>query len=117
MKAVFFDYSFEPPDELNEFCKSIGYQHPYYYNNYDLMFDQRVVAFCEERLSSIGDEMAYKGKETYRFRCGFAGAGYILDVDITKKWRLKHTLVGAPMIDYVDVKTNSYGRVSFVSVK
>ena len=28
MKAILFDYYFEAPDELNDFCKSIGYDNP-----------------------------------------------------------------------------------------
>ena len=48
MKAILFDYYFEAPDELNDFCKSIGYDNPNYSNNFDLMFDQRVVEFCKQ---------------------------------------------------------------------
>ena len=35
MKAILFDYYFEAPDELNDFCKSIGYDNPNYSNNFD----------------------------------------------------------------------------------
>ena len=40
MKAIIFDPCFEAPDELNEFCKSIGYENTNYSNNFDLMFDR-----------------------------------------------------------------------------
>ena len=56
MKAILFDYYFEAPDELNDFCKSIGYDNPNYSNNFDLMFDQRVVELCRE-LRDIEDEI------------------------------------------------------------
>ena len=56
MKAILFDYYFEAPDELNDFCKSIGYDNPNYSNNFDLMFDQRVVEFCKQRLSRLWNE-------------------------------------------------------------
>ena len=55
MKAILFPYWFEAPNELKEFCESIGYNNPTYYNNYDLMFDSRVVEFCEKRLSDLWD--------------------------------------------------------------
>lgn len=115
MKAILFDYYFEAPDELNEFCRSIGYENPDYSNNYDLMFDQRVVEFCEKRLSGLWNEQVYKGKESYKFRIGFAGAGYIRDIDTTRKWRIKYNNVDAPLIDYVDIKVNDYGYVSVIS--
>lgn len=115
MKAMLFDYYFEAPDELNEFCKSIGYDNPDYSNNFDLMFDQRVIEFCEKRLSNLWSEKVYKGKESYKFRCGFAGAGYIREIDVTRKWRIKYNNVDAPIIDYVDIKVNNYGYVSLIS--
>ena len=115
MKAVLFDYFFEAPDELKEFCESIGYNNPNYSSNYDLMFDSRVVEFCKQRLSRLWNERVYKGKESYKFRCGFAGAGYIRDIDITRKWRLKYNNVDAPIVDYVDICVNNYGHVSIVS--
>ena len=115
MKAILFDYYFEAPDELNEFCKNIGYENPKYSTNFDLMFDQRVVEFCEQRLSSLWNEKVYKGKETYKFRIGFAGAGYIRDIDTTRKWRIKRTGIDTPIIDYVDIKINDYGYISVIS--
>lgn len=115
MKAILFPSWFEAPDELKEFCESIGYKNHDYSTNYDLMFDSRVVEFCEKRLSSLWSEMVYKGKENYKFRIGFAGAGYIRNIDITRKWRLKYNQVDAPIVDYVDICVNDYGRVSIVS--
>lgn len=115
MKAIIFGDFFEAPDELNEFCKSIGYDNPDYSHNFDLMFDKRVVEFCEKRLSSLWNEMVYKGKESYKFRIGFAGAGHIRDIDTTRKWRLTYNNVDAPVVRYVDVKVNEYGYVSIVS--
>lgn len=117
MKAILFDCYFEAPDELNEFCKSIGYKKPDYSNNYDLMFDSRVVEFCEQRLSNLWNEKVYKGRDSYKFRIGFAGAGYIRDIDTTRNWRLKYNNVDAPIVDYVDVVVNDYGYVSVVSTK
>ena len=115
MKAILFDSYFEAPDELNNFCKSIGYENPNYSNNFDLMFDQRVVEFCKQRLSRLWNEQVYKGKESYKFRVGFAGAGYIREIDTTRKWRIKYNNVDAPIIDYIDVNVNDYGYVSLIS--
>lgn len=115
MKAILFSHWFEAPDELNEFCKSIGYDNPDYSNNYNLMFDSRVVEFCEQRLSGLWNEKVYKGKDSYKFRIGFAGAGYIRDIDTTRKWRIKYSNVDAPIIDYVDINVNGYGYVSVVT--
>lgn len=117
MKAILFDTCFEAPDELHNFCKSIGYDdNPCLYSlNYDLMFDERIIEFCEQRLSNLWGEKVYKGKESYSFRIGFAGAGYIRDIDTTRKWRLKYNNVDSPIIDYVDIHVNDYGRISVVS--
>ena len=115
MKAILFSRWFEAPDELNEFCKSIGYDNPDYSNNYDLMFDSRVVEFCEQRLSGLWNEKVYKGRDSYKFRIGFAGAGYIREIDTTRKWRIKYNNVDAPIIDYVDVNVNDYGHISLIS--
>ena len=117
MKAILFPYWFEAPDELNEFCKSMGYNNPDYSNDYNLMFDSRIVEFCKQRLSNLWNEKVYKGRDSYKFRIGFAGAGYIRDIDTTRKWRIKYSNVDAPIIDYVDVKVNDYGLVSVVSAK
>ena len=115
MKAILFDYYFKAPDEFDMFCKSIGYDNPNYSNNFDLMFDQRVVEFCKQRLSRLWNEQVYKGKESYKFRVGFAGAGYIREIDTTRKWRIKYNNVDAPIIDYVDVNVNDYGHISLIS--
>lgn len=115
IKAILFDYYFEAPDELDEFCKSIGYENPDYSNDFKLMFDERIVKFCEERLSKLWNEQVYKGKESYNFRIGFAGAGYIRNIDTTRKWRIKYNHVDAPLIDYVDIIINDYGYVSVIS--
>ena len=115
MKAILFSRWFEAPDELNEFCKSIGYDNPDYSNNYDLMFDSRVVEFCEQRLSGLWNEKVYKGRDSYKFRIGFAGAGYIRDIDTSRKWRIKYSNVDAPIIDYIDVNVNDYGYISLIS--
>lgn len=115
MKAILFSYEFEAPDELNEFCKSLGYENLDYPNNYDLMFNSQVVEFCEQRLSGLWNERVYKGRDSSNFRIGFAGAGYIREIDTTKKWRLKYNQVDAPIIDYVDINVNEYGYVSLVS--
>lgn len=114
MQAILFDKYFEAPDELNEFCKSIGYDNPDYSNNYDLMFDSRVVEFCKQRLSSLWSEKVYKGRDTNKTRVGFAGAGYIRQIDTTKKWRLKYNHVDAPIIDYIDIVVNDYGHISII---
>ncbi len=115
MKAIIFDYYFEPPDELKNFCESIGYKDNDYSTNYDLMFDKRIVEFCEKRLNNLWNEKVYKGKESIKFKIGFAGAGYIRDIDTTKKWRIKYNNVDAPIIDYVDVVVNQYGYVKVKS--
>ena len=115
MKAILFDYYFEAPDELNDFCKSIGYDNPNYSNNFDLMFDQRVVEFCKQRLSRLWNEQVYKGKESYKFKIGFAGAGYIREIDTTRKWRIKYNNLDAPIIDYININVNNYGYISLTS--
>ena len=109
MKAIIFSTNFQAPDELNDFCKSIGYDNPNYSNNFDLMFDNRIIDFCEQKLSKLWDEYVYKGKESCNFRIGFAGAGYIREVDITKKWIIRYNNVDAPIITYININVNKYG--------
>lgn len=53
-----------------------------------------------------------RGRESCDFRCGFAGAGYIRQIDTSKTWRLSYNHVDAPVIDYVQVSTNKYGYLS-----
>lgn len=115
MKAILFPRWFEAPDELNEFCKSIGYKNPDYSNDYDLMFDSRIVEFCEQRLSPLWNENVYKGRKSLKFRVGFAGAGHIREIDITRKWRLKYNNVNFPIVEYVDINVNNYGMVSILA--
>ena len=115
MRAIIFGDFFEPTDELNEFVKSLGYG-CFNYKNFDIMFDPRVVDFCEQRLSPLWNEMVYKGKESDKFRCGFAGAGYIRDIDIGRKWNIRYNNVDSPQIKYIDVRSNDYGYTTFVSV-
>ena len=112
MKAVIFSKWFEAPDELIDFCKSIGYDNTDFVNDFDLMFDSRVVEFCEQRLTNLWDEQVYRGRQNYRYRIGFAGAGYIREVDTKRKWRLKNNRVNAPIVEYVEVyvNTNNYGH-------
>lgn len=110
--AIIFDRWFIAPDELNEFCKSIGYENPDYPNDFDLMFDPRVVQFCQQNLTMLWGECVYRGRESCDFRCGFAGAGYIRSIDTSKVWRLSYNHVDAPVIDYVQVSTNKYGYLS-----
>ena len=114
MRAVIFGEWFEAPDELKDFVSSCGYE--FFSNrNYDIMFDSRIVDFCEKRLSPLWSEMVYKGRENYKFRCGFAGAGYIRDIDVDKHWIIKYNNVDAPIITYVDVYTNKYGYTRLVA--
>ena len=113
MKAIIFDRLFEASYELYKFAVSCGYD--FFDNqNYDIMFDPRIVEFCEKRLSPLWGEMVYKGKENHRFRIGFAGAGYIRDINVNKHWIIKYNHVDAPIITYVDVNTNKYGYTRLV---
>ena len=114
MKAIIFGYDFDAPDELKDFIKSLGYDN-FDYRSFDIMFDSRVVEFCEQRLSPLWDEMVYKGKKNTYFRCGFAGAGYIRNIDICRKWNIKYNHVDAPIINYVDVSTNKYGYTKLIN--
>lgn len=93
--------------------KSYGYDgNPDFANDFDLMFDQRIIEFCEKRLEPLWSEKVYKGRESYAFRCGFAGAGYIREIDTSRVWNLRHNNVDAPIINYVEVSTNKYGYLS-----
>lgn len=55
--AIIFDRWFIAPDELNKFCKSIGYENPDYPNDFDLMFDPRVVQFASRTWRNYGENM------------------------------------------------------------
>lgn len=111
MKAIIFSGSFEPPQELIDFCEQkLDLDARYIdWSDNEIRFDPAIVKFCEERLSPLWDEMVYKGKDDYRFRVGFAGAGHIRDIDINKPWTLVYSNVDAPIVRYVS--TDSYGKV------
>ena len=109
MEAIIFSRDFEAPDELQECCKSLGYccDHlAFLSRNRDLMFDERVVEFCKQRLSKLLNEKVYKGKESCKYRCGFSGAGYIRKVDNSRQWGIGYNNFDEPMIVYIDVVTN-----------
>lgn len=116
MKAIIFSDWFEPNDEFKEFLCSIGYTN-LNFKNFDMMFDQRIIDFCSKRLTGLWDEKVYRGKESYKFKCGFSGAGYLRDINTTKKWIIKYNRVNAPVIEYVDVKVNKYGYLSIIEDK
>ena len=113
-KAIIFGVYFEAPDELVDFCESIGYDKPNFSNDFDLMFDERVVEFCEQRLTPLWDEQVYRGRESCAFRSGFAGSGYIRDIDTSKTWILRYNNVDAPIIDYVGINADKYGHLFVV---
>lgn len=113
MNAIIFDKCFEPDDEFKKFLFEIGYK-KFDPNNFEIMFDERVIEFCKDRLSRLWNEKVYKGKENYKFRCGFAGAGYIRDIDITRKWIIQYNQLDSPVITYIEVDTNKYGFTRFV---
>ena len=112
MKAVIFSDFFKPNDEFKEFCERLGYTDENYSKNFNLMFDERVVEFCEARLTDLWDEKVYRGRPDFDFRCGFAGSGYIREIDVDKKWIIRHNNVDAPIITYVEPEVNRYGFFS-----
>lgn len=114
MKAVIFSSWFEAPDELLEFCASIGHVFHHSGLDYKVCFDQRVVEFCEKHAETLWDECVYKGRTNYRFRIGFAGAAYIRDIDTNRKWRIVYNSVDAPVIQYIDVITDEFGKTDIV---
>lgn len=115
MEAIIFSNWFEPDDEFEQFCKSLGYQTDRISTNFDLMFDPQIVKFCKSRRSKLWGEKVYRGKESYKFKCGFAGAGYFRDIDTTKPWVIKYNHVDAPIIEYVSVDVNEYGHLKLKS--
>lgn len=114
MKAIIFSKFFQAPDELNEFCKSIGYENPNY-QDFDLMFDQRIIEFCKKNLKPLWGEKVYIGRGSLDFRIGFAGAGYIREININRLWNIKYNQTDAPIINYIEVSTNKYGFTTFLN--
>lgn len=112
MKAIIFSDWFQPTDEFKEFCHSLGYTDENYNKNFNLMFDERVIKFCEERLTELWDEKVYRGRESTSFRVGFCGSGYIREIDVDKKWVIERSNVDAPIITYVEPEVNRYGFFS-----
>lgn len=114
-KAIIFSSWFEADDEFHEFCKSLGYNlKPNEYGNksdlnFDIMFDPRVIEYCEKHKSKLWNEYVFKGKESFNFRCGFSGAAYFREIDTSKMWTIKYNQVDAPVITYVKIITNEYG--------
>lgn len=115
MKAIIFDHIFEAPEELEEFCKTLGYDFPNYRYNRELMFDSRVIEFCEERLSEFGDVKVYKGKKDNKYKIGCAGIGCIYDIDTSRGWRIIQDNSGFPRPVYIDVLRDEYGYITIKS--
>lgn len=114
MKAVIFSPWFEAPDELKELYMSFG--RVFHHSGFDfkVSFDPRVVEFCENRAEDLWGERVYKGRSNYKYRIGFAGAGYIRDIDTTRKWRIGLNRVESPIIEYIDVVSDEFGRTNIV---
>ena len=116
MKVLYFDRHFEPKQEFIDYISSLGYK--YWWNNLTLKTDPRVIKFVEDRLEILwGNDHMYKGRESYNYRIGFAGAAIVLDVDETRKWDLKFTQTDYPIVRYVDVLTDVTGYTRVVEAK
>lgn len=119
MKAVIFSPWFEAPDELEELYMSFG--RVFHHSGFDfkVSFDPRVVEFCESHAEDLRGEKVYKGRSNHKYRIGFAGAGYIRDIDTTRKWRIRTNGVDAPVIEYIDIVTDKSGHtiVAYASTK
>ncbi len=114
-KAVIFSSWFEPPMEFVEFCNSIGCSFSrVVFSDSGITFDPRIVEFCEKYAEGRAGEKVYKGRKTAQYKCGFAGGGYIREIDTAKRWRLAYNNCDAPEIEYIDVRTNEYGFTKVV---
>lgn len=118
MKAILFSRGFKAPDELAEIINFSYHSHSLLKQHYLIMFEPEIIEFCEQRLSPLYGEYVYKGKESSEFKCGFAGAGYIRDIDTSRKWTIESNSVGAPIITYVEVRTiQPYGYTYLRKIK
>ena len=108
-KVVLMSNFFEAPDEFITYIKSLGYDSYDYRKNFKLMFDERVIDFVEKRTTNIMNRKVYKGKESYKYKIGFAGLAVVKEVDTSKKWIIDYDNLDIPCIQYVDIKTNEYG--------
>lgn len=104
-----FDYCFEAPDEFLDYIKSLGYNTKTYCRNFDLMFDERVISFVEDRLVKFHGNLIYKGKDSYKFKIGFAGHMQIGEVDTSKQWIIERDRYDMFKISYVSLISNKYG--------
>ena len=112
MKAIVFSQYFEAPDELDNYCTELGYKEPDY-TSPDIMFDQRIIDFCQERFyKSTGSEGCYIGRPSKDFLCGYAGAGYIRYIDTSRLWHIDFNLGrGTPTIQYLNIIINDHNQV------
>lgn len=109
MQCVIFSSDFEPPEQLKDFLRELGYSALNPQHDFDVMFDERVVEFCKNRTTKLWGEDVYIGKETTNRKIGFHGAGYFRDIDTTRKWCITYNAVDAVVIKYIDRITNKYG--------
>lgn len=110
-EMIFYMYGFIPQDNYVEFIKSLGYKTIY---DEDLLVDERVINFIKENgdYDKKYNRFSYKGAVDYRFRVGYAGVTYIMEVDTSRNWTLKPDNkgpIGYDKVVYVDIVTNKYG--------
>lgn len=111
-KALIFDSWFEAPDNLIDYIVSLGYNKRNYKNNFDLMFDERVIDFVKNNLKTFRGNNRFQGKESYNFKIGFAGCVSIVEVDTTRPWIVEYGNDDGVKIKYIKIEKNEYGYVT-----
>ena len=115
MKVVIYTDGFVAPDELIVFAVVNSFD-----SIYDPAFvsDPRTIEFIEARLQKPFD--VYIGRQSNKYRTGFAGFAQIVEVDPNRTWILKDNYsvcIGYQEVEYVDVVVDKNGKVSIKKAK
>ena len=61
-------------------------------------------------------EPALKGAKSYKYKIGFCGAIYVIEVDTSKPWIIKYDQTDVPYPCYLDINLDEHNRVFIHSI-
>lgn len=99
MKVNVIPWFFEPTDEFASVIGNRSYR--------EIMFDPLITEYIENNSEFFHGRKVHKGRESSKFRIGFAGCCEVLDVKDNKNWIIKYDNQGRPYIQYVVVETEN----------
>ena len=79
-----------------------------------MQYDERVIKYVEENSSELFGFKVLKGKRTSDYKIGFAGFASIMEVDISRTWKIEYDHIDIPYIKYCRVNIDEYGELTII---